>query len=52
MLNAALAFSFSQLLLGMLLLLRRGRWNLNERLFFLLLCAIGGYLAVPLTGDC
>jgi AraC-like DNA-binding protein len=48
-LHAAIAFSLSQLLLSLALLGGRRPWQLSERLFCLLLLAIGCYLAVPVT---
>jgi len=45
---AAIAFSLSQLVLSILLLVRQPGWGLRERLFGLLLLAILGYLLTPL----
>ncbi|WP_240946003.1 helix-turn-helix domain-containing protein [Pseudomaricurvus alkylphenolicus] len=47
---AALAFSFSQILLSALLLLRSQRdWSVQQWLFAVMLTAVTGYLLVPLA---
>lgn len=48
LLAAALAFSLSQLLLSLLLLYRVPNPGQGERLYLLLMLAIGGYLLTPL----
>ncbi len=49
LLVAALGFSLSQVLLGLLLLLRQPDWGLRERLYGLFMLAILGYLCMPLA---
>lgn len=48
---AAVSFGLSQVLLGLVLLLRQSPRGVRERLYGLLLLAIAGYLAMPLAQD-
>ena len=49
LLIAAISFSLSQVLLGLLLLLRQDGMGIRERLYGLLLVSIVGYLCMPLA---
>lgn len=49
LLIAAVSFGLSQVLLGLVLLLRQSPRGLRERLYGLLLLSIAGYLAMPLA---
>ncbi|WP_439106858.1 helix-turn-helix domain-containing protein [Congregibacter sp.] len=51
LLIAAIGFSLSQVLLGLLLLARQPRWGMSEKLFGLFMLAILGYLLTPVLRD-
>ncbi|EAQ97253.1 helix-turn-helix domain-containing protein [Congregibacter litoralis] len=51
LLIAAIGFSLSQVLLGLLLLLRQASWGTSEKLFALFMVAIIGYLLSPVLSN-
>ena len=51
LLAGAIGFGLSQILLGLVLLLRAGGWSLVQRLYGLLLLAILGYELKPLVSS-